>query len=117
MASGGMHRRKGGAGTWNGDLGETAPKAVPKNKHEKGLSVSDVLRVVCGLLVLNTLLSYFITNDSIMWGWRPWFVRPGVLMRVFVSLVVSRDSDVESDAVAAWSDRHIGCRSGQVRRF
>lgn len=45
----------------------------------------DVLRILGGLFLLNCLLSYFITNDSMLWGWRPWFVRPGVVMRYFVS--------------------------------
>jgi hypothetical protein len=45
----------------------------------------DVLRIVGGLFLLNCLLSYFITNDSVLWGYRPWFVRPAVLMRYLVS--------------------------------
>ena len=45
----------------------------------------DILRVVGGLFLLNCLLSYFITNDSVLWGYRPWFVRPAVLMRYIVS--------------------------------
>jgi hypothetical protein len=40
---------------------------------------------VGGLFLLNCLLSYFITNDSVLWGYRPWFVRPAVLMRYLVS--------------------------------
>lgn len=36
--------------------------------------------------MLNCLLSYFITNDSVLWGYRPWFVRPGLVMRYIVSL-------------------------------
>jgi hypothetical protein len=46
----------------------------------------DILRILGGLFLLNCLLSYFITNDSVLWGWRPWFVRPGVVMRYLVSL-------------------------------
>jgi hypothetical protein len=45
----------------------------------------DILRIVGGLFLLNCLLSYFITNDSVLWGYRPWFVRPAVLMRYLVS--------------------------------
>lgn len=44
----------------------------------------DVLRIVGGLFLLNCLLSYFITNDSMLWGYRPWFVRPAVVARYFV---------------------------------
>jgi predicted heme/steroid binding protein len=46
----------------------------------------DILRIVGGLFLINCLLSYFITNDSMLWGWRPWFVRPAVVMRHFVSI-------------------------------
>jgi len=46
----------------------------------------DTLRIVGGLFLLNCLLSYFVTNDSVLWGWRPWFVRPGAVMSYVVSL-------------------------------
>ena len=58
---------------------ETAPK-------NGGVGVMDILRIVGGLFLLNCLLSYFITNDSVLWGWRPWFVRPGVVKSYFVSV-------------------------------
>jgi hypothetical protein len=62
--------------------GQTAPKVKTKSA---GVGVMDILRIVGGLFLLNCLLSYFITNDSVLWGWRPWFVRPGVVMRYLVS--------------------------------
>jgi hypothetical protein len=61
---------------------QTTPKVKTKNG---GVGVMDVLRIVGGLFLLNCLLSYFITNDSVLWGYRPWFVRPAVLMRYLVS--------------------------------
>jgi hypothetical protein len=62
--------------------GQTTTKVKAKNG---GVGVMDVLRIVGGLFLLNCLLSYFITNDSVLWGYRPWFVRPAVLMRYLVS--------------------------------
>jgi hypothetical protein len=62
--------------------GQTTPKTKTKNG---GVGVMDILRILGGLFLLNCLLSYFITNDSVLWGYRPWFVRPAVLMRYLVS--------------------------------
>lgn len=39
----------------------------------------DVVRVLGGLLLLSSALSYFVTNESITWGWRPWFSRPDMV--------------------------------------
>jgi hypothetical protein len=39
------------------------------------IGVLDVLRVLGGLFLLSSVLSYFITNDSILWGYRPGFTR------------------------------------------
>ena len=68
---------------------QTTPKVKTKNG---GVGVMDVLRIVGGLFLLNCLLSYFITNDSVLWGYRPWFVRPAVLMRYLVSPILRLDS-------------------------
>ena len=40
------------------------------------LSVLDILRVLAGLILLSITLSYFITGNSITWGYRPAFTRP-----------------------------------------
>ena len=70
---------------------EPAKQSQSKSKgksteSQSGITVVDVLRILGGLFLLNCLLSYFITNDSVLWGYRPWFVRPGVIMQYFVSL-------------------------------
>ena len=39
------------------------------------LSLLDVLRVLGGLFLLSSTLSYFITGHSILWGYRPAFTR------------------------------------------
>ncbi|KAI9721804.1 MAG: hypothetical protein M1812_002139 [Candelaria pacifica] len=41
-------------------------------------SVLDVLRVLGGIFLLSSALSWFITNDSIFWGYRPVWTRPAV---------------------------------------
>ncbi|KAL9107784.1 MAG: hypothetical protein Q9187_008383, partial [Circinaria calcarea] len=39
-------------------------------------SILDILRLLAGLLLLNCTVSYFVTNDSIFWGYRPAITRP-----------------------------------------
>lgn len=63
----------------------------------------DILRIVGGLFLLNCLLSYFITNDSVLWGWRPWFVRPGVVKSYFVSLTESKKRWKITELTATYS--------------
>lgn len=38
-------------------------------------SVLDIVRLVLGLLFLSATLSYFITSDSLTWGYRPAWTR------------------------------------------
>lgn len=78
--------------TAKADPAKATSKDVPiQRSSEKsgaaGVGVTDVLRIIGGLFLLNCLLSYFITNDSVLWGYRPWFVRPGVVARYFVSTI------------------------------
>lgn len=40
------------------------------------LSLPDVLRILAGLFLLSSTLSYFITGNSILWGYRPAITRP-----------------------------------------
>jgi len=86
MASGGVRERNVPNKQTNGDAGGKTKAKVPAGKKEGAFSVMDALRILGGLFLLNCLLSYFITNDSVLWGWRPWFVRPGVVMRYIVSI-------------------------------
>ncbi|KAH7055859.1 cytochrome b5-like heme/steroid binding domain-containing protein [Macrophomina phaseolina] len=39
------------------------------------VTVLDVLRVLGGLVLLSFALSWFVTGESVLWGWRPWFSR------------------------------------------
>ena len=54
------------------------PKAYVSDPDDgpSRLSVLDVLRVLGGLFLLSSTLSYFITGNSIIWGYRPAFTRP-----------------------------------------
>ena len=74
---------KSNGGVMDGKENTSKPGKQQK-KEAIGLSVLDVLRILGGLFLLNCLLSYFITNDSVFWGWRPWFIRPKVVMRWLV---------------------------------
>lgn len=47
-----------------------------KKKDAASVSLVDIVRLVGGLILLNGLLSYFITNDVFFWGRRPWFTKP-----------------------------------------
>ena len=49
------------------------------------LSVLDVLRVLGGLFLLSSMLSYFITGNSILWGYRPAITRPARIKAWLVS--------------------------------
>ncbi|KAL1302817.1 hypothetical protein AAFC00_003154 [Neodothiora populina] len=54
------------------------PQSNSKN-NTNSLGVTDVLRILGGLLLLNCAISYFVTNSSVTWGWRPWYSKPGEL--------------------------------------
>ena len=59
-----------------------APSEPPSSKPIKkssGFGVTDVLRILGGILLLNAALSYFVTSSSLTWGWRPWYSKPGVV--------------------------------------
>ncbi|KAI9818595.1 MAG: hypothetical protein M1832_004368 [Thelocarpon impressellum] len=59
------------------------PSPAPSSSKDAGTSTPasllDVLRLLAGLLLLNGLLSYFVTNDSFTWGYRPRLTRLGPL--------------------------------------
>ncbi|KAL1634626.1 hypothetical protein SLS58_010621 [Diplodia intermedia] len=51
-------------------------RASPEADDIGKVTVLDVLRVLGGVLLLNFALSWYITGESFLWGWRPWFARP-----------------------------------------
>ncbi|KAK4961703.1 hypothetical protein LTR10_002194 [Elasticomyces elasticus] len=85
---------KTAAGRRNGKSPSEPQTAKPATKSASSLSIMDILRIVGGLFLLNCLLSYFITNDSVLWGWRPWFIRPAVLTRYFQGPVHLTDAQL-----------------------
>ncbi|KAK7613572.1 hypothetical protein BKA81DRAFT_97437 [Phyllosticta paracitricarpa] len=69
--------------------GAANSKANKNNRDDDsgigGIGVVDLLRVLGGLLLLSTALSYWVTaGDSLLWGWRPWFAR-GAGLRAWMS--------------------------------
>ncbi|MCJ1355820.1 MAG: hypothetical protein MMC33_005812 [Icmadophila ericetorum] len=48
----------------------------PKDLASRHISILDIFRVLAGLFLLSSTLSYFVTNDSILWGYRPAFTKP-----------------------------------------
>ena len=42
-------------------------------------SVLDVVRVLLGLLLLSSAMSWFVHGDSLLWGWKPWFANVGAV--------------------------------------
>lgn len=77
-------RSRGSTKVPNDNAAESDPTVRPSTKtsdsnDEDGptrLSVTDVLRILGGLLLLSSTLSYFITGESIFWNYRPAFTRP-----------------------------------------
>jgi hypothetical protein len=58
---------------------KTPPKTRRKDDEDgsgrpaRGVGIMGVLRILGGLALLSSAMSWFITGDSVMWGWKPWF--------------------------------------------
>jgi hypothetical protein len=63
------------------DLDDKTPGYTPR-----GLHIADIFRILAGILLLNFALSFFITGNSLLWGYTPWWSRWGVIR---VKLVLS----------------------------
>lgn len=66
-------------------LPATSATASKSEKSPGGFGVVDVLRILGGLVLLNCALSYFVTGESISWGWRPWYSKPASVKAWLVS--------------------------------
>ncbi|KAI4247207.1 MAG: hypothetical protein L6R40_001550 [Gallowayella cf. fulva] len=58
---------------------DVSPTSDPSSSDEQISrlpSPLDILRLTVGLLILSTALSYFITSDSLTWGYRPPWTQP-----------------------------------------
>lgn len=84
-------------------------KKTWKDEDDSGISFADIIRVLVTLVIASCGLSYYLTSSqSLLWGQRPWFTRPEVLMRYLVGFVISLASSLlVYDVVPwAWSIRH-----------
>jgi len=64
--------------------GPPPPSAPPRlasdeTDPEPGIRPLDILRLLAGLLLLSSALSYFVTRESLFWNYRPTLTRPGAL--------------------------------------
>ncbi|KAI5247968.1 cytochrome b5 [Aureobasidium subglaciale] len=57
----------------------STPTITKAGKKSSGFGLTDVLRVLGGLFLLSSALSYFVTSSSITWGWRPWYSKPALV--------------------------------------
>lgn len=69
----------------------TAFKSEPKSKNTENeepiITVIDCFRILFGLLLLSSLLSYFITDgESYLWNYNPYWIRPKALVAKLVRL-------------------------------
>ncbi len=78
----------------NGTETSSPKQSIPVKKGKSGLSLLDILRILAGLLILNSSLSYFITNDSFLWGYRPWFLQPRHIARWWKGPVYLTDTEL-----------------------
>ncbi len=53
------------------------------------ISLLDILRVLAGLVLLSSILSYFITNSSLTWNYRPAWTRPAIIRSWLVYPTIS----------------------------
>lgn len=60
--------------------GSHAPQTSTK-ASSGGFGFLDVLRILGGVFLLSSVVSYFVTGDSILWGYRPWYTQPSQLLR------------------------------------
>ncbi|EME85560.1 uncharacterized protein MYCFIDRAFT_150623 [Pseudocercospora fijiensis CIRAD86] len=68
--------------------------STEQTKEENSITFLDGLRILAGLLVLNCLLSYFITGDSFLWNYTPWWSRPNALAAKLRSPVILSEAQL-----------------------
>ena len=73
--------RKGAEATLR-DEGKTP--AFEDGKVSTRVGFFDILRILGGVFLLSSTLSYFITNESVLWGYRPAFTQPAQVLAWFV---------------------------------
>lgn len=69
-----------------------------------GITLVDGLRIVFGLILLSGLLSYFVTGDSVVWGYNAWWTKPRAVAARLVSTVSVDIYHVQKlTVIPAWS--------------
>ncbi len=58
------------------DRGDGRKKLSPAKIQ---IGVLDLTRILSGLFLLSSVLSWLVTNDSVLWGYRPSITRPDVV--------------------------------------
>ncbi|KJY01251.1 cytochrome b5-like Heme/Steroid binding domain-containing protein [Zymoseptoria brevis] len=69
-------------------------RSARSSNAEPVITILDCFRLVFGLLLLNSLLSYFVTGDSYSWNYHPWWLRPKALAAKLRSPVVLTDAQL-----------------------
>ncbi|WPH03499.1 Hypothetical protein R9X50_00637900 [Acrodontium crateriforme] len=67
-----------------------------EDRDDSKFGATDVLRVLLGLILLNCLLSYFITNDNVTWNYKPWFLRPKPVLQWLRGPVLLTDIELQA---------------------
>jgi hypothetical protein len=49
------------------------------NSSNSGFNLLDIFKVILVTLALSAALSWFITGESFLWGWKPWWSQPGAI--------------------------------------
>jgi hypothetical protein len=62
-------------------------KSSSTSRPEPPITILDCFRLIFGLLLLNSLLSYFVTGDSYLWNYNPWWIRPKAIVAKLVRLI------------------------------
>lgn len=110
-------KREGEAGSresWGGNDGLPSRRTeAGRSGNAGGVSVTDLLRLAVGVLVINCLMSYFVTNESVSWGWRPWFSKPRAVQAWWVSLIFEDPGSGRRELMfcllVVWSHSIDGC--------
>lgn len=57
-----------------------AKKKILQDDEGQSFSIVDGLRVIAGLFLLSSLVSYFVTGDSFIWNYNAWWTNPRSLI-------------------------------------
>ncbi|KAI9887102.1 MAG: hypothetical protein M1823_001092 [Watsoniomyces obsoletus] len=57
----------------------TSPSSKLADEDQVRISFLDILRILGGLILLSSILSYFILDNSLTWNYRPRWTRPSII--------------------------------------